>query len=231
MEHNDDFSQRVWSHDRDATWLASPMPGVTRRVLDRIGAEVARATSVVRYAPGSSFSPHIHTGGEEFLVLDGVFSDEHGDFGPGSYIRNPPGSSHQPGSGPGCTILVKLWQFDLDDHMQVREVARDMFTPGVEAGVRVQALHRDSTEFVRLERWDAGAVIDRDIPAGLELFVLEGGFLLDGERFEARSWLRVPPQGRLQVVLGPGGARVWLKDGHLRDARARFEDAFVRAQL
>jgi len=206
------------------------MPGVSRRVLDRIGAEVARATSVVRYAPGSSFSPHTHTGGEEFVVLDGVFSDEHGDYGPGSYIRNPPGSSHQPGSGPGCTILVKLWQFDLDDRTSVRRSATDTFAPSVESGVSVQALHENNTEFVRLERWDAGALIDREVPGGLELFVLSGGFEHEAERFDARSWLRIPPAGRLQATVGPGGATLWLKTGHLRDARARFEDAFVRAQ-
>ncbi len=231
MEHNANFSQRAWSHDRDTTWLPSPMPGVSRRVLDRIGAEVARATSVVRYAPGSSFSPHTHTGGEEFLVLDGVFSDEHGDFGPGSYIRNPPGSSHQPGSDPGCTILVKLWQFDLDDRTTVRRVATDSFVSGVEAGVSAQALHADDTESVRLERWEAGAIIDREVPAGLELFVLDGGFALESERFDAHSWLRIPPADRFHATVGEDGARVWLKTGHLRDARARFEDAFVRAQL
>lgn len=231
MEHNADFSQRAWAHDRDTTWLASPMAGVTRRVLDRIGDEVARATSVVRYAPGSSFSPHTHTGGEEFLVLDGVFSDEHGDFGPGSYIRNPPGSSHQPGSAPGCTILVKLWQFDLDDRSTVRRVATEAFVPSALAGVSVQALHEDDTEFVRLERWDEGTVVDAEFPDGLELFVLAGGFEANGERFEARSWLRIPPGGRFHAVLGDSDATLWLKTGHLRDARARFEDAFARAQL
>lgn len=186
---------------------------------------------MVRYAPGSSFSPHTHTGGEEFLVLDGVFSDEHGDFGPGSYLRNPPESSHQPGSEPGCTILVKLWQFDLDDRTAVRRTATDAFVSMAEAGVSVQALHEDDTESVRLERWEPGAILDREVPAGLELFVLEGGFVLDGERFDARSWLRIPPGGRFRAALGKSGATLWLKTGHLRHARARFEDAFARAQL
>ncbi|GAL13613.1 hypothetical protein JCM19233_4618 [Vibrio astriarenae] len=48
--------------------------------LDRVGGEVARATSIVRYKPNSAFSPHTHDGGEEFFVLEGVFSDEHGDY-------------------------------------------------------------------------------------------------------------------------------------------------------
>src|SRR5262244_2834830 len=117
---NADFNQRVVSHRADATWVPSPLPGVDRRMLDRIGGEVARATSVVRYAPHSQFSSHTHGGGEEFLVLDGVFQDEHGDYPACTYVRNPPTSSHTPGSEPGCTIFVKLWQFDPDDRTPVR---------------------------------------------------------------------------------------------------------------
>ena len=89
-------------------------------MLDRIGDEVARATTIVRYAPGSQFSPHVHGGGEEFLVLEGVFQDEHADFPAGSYVRNPPQSRFTPGSKSGCTMFVKLWQFDLTDHTHVR---------------------------------------------------------------------------------------------------------------
>ncbi len=96
MEVNADFSQRVVLDTNALDWIPSPLPGVDRRMLDRIGNEVARATSIVRYAPGSSFSAHTHSGGEEFLVLDGVFSDEHGDYGPGFYVRNPVGSAHTP---------------------------------------------------------------------------------------------------------------------------------------
>ena len=120
MELNADFLQRVAVHAAQLPWTPSPMAGVHRRMLDRIGDEVARATSIVRYAPHSHFSPHTHGGGEEFLVLDGVFSDEHGDFGPGTYVRNPPGSRHTPGSAKGCTILVKLRQMDPDDQEHVR---------------------------------------------------------------------------------------------------------------
>ena len=112
MELNADFSQRVAVHAASIAWTPSPMPGVDRRMLDRLGEEVARATTIVRYAPESAFSAHVHTGGEEFIVLDGVFQDEHGDFPAGSYIRNPPQSRHTPRSAPGCTIFVKLWQLN-----------------------------------------------------------------------------------------------------------------------
>ena len=124
MELNADFSQRVAVHAARLPWVASPIAGVERRMLDRIGDEVARATSIVRYAPASRFSAHTHGGGEEFLVLDGVFQDEHGDYPVGSYIRNPPTSRHTPSSKLGCVLFVKLWQFDLEDRTKVRRDAQ-----------------------------------------------------------------------------------------------------------
>ena len=87
---------RRGSQRRAAVGRVAACRACERRMLERDGEEVARATSVVRYAPNSSFDPHTHGGGEEFFVLDGVFSDEHGDFGPGTYVRNPPGSRHTP---------------------------------------------------------------------------------------------------------------------------------------
>src|SRR4029453_8145250 len=115
MQLNADFSQRAVVHAAMLEWTRSPIAGVERRMLDRIGGEVARATSIVRYAPGSRFSRHTHSGGEEFFVLEGVFQDERGDYPAGSEVRNPPDSSHTPGSRPGCVIFVKLRQFDPDD--------------------------------------------------------------------------------------------------------------------
>ena len=151
MELNADFSQRAVVHAAQLAWMPSPIAEVDRRMLDRIGEEVARATSIVRYAPGSRFSPHMHGGGEEFLVLEGVFQDEHGDFPAGYYIRNPPTSSHTPGSTLGCTIFVKLWQFDPDDRTQVRIDANKMpFLPdpgrkGVESEATVSGPARNCT--------------------------------------------------------------------------------------
>ena len=103
----------------DQPWVPSPIAGVERRMLERDGDEIARVTSIVRYAPGSSFAPHIHRGGEEYLVLDGVFSDESGNFPAGTYVRNPVGSHHRPYTASGCTIFVKLWWMHMGDQAQV----------------------------------------------------------------------------------------------------------------
>ena len=61
MSINADFSQRVVIHTAEQGWQPSPQVGVERIPLDRIGAEVARATSLVRYAPGSTFPSHGQT--------------------------------------------------------------------------------------------------------------------------------------------------------------------------
>ncbi|MEM1416610.1 MAG: cupin domain-containing protein [Myxococcota bacterium] len=229
MELNADFDRRAVVHGAELDWRPSPMPGVERRMLDRIGAEVARATTIVRYAPGSAFSPHVHGGGEEFLVLEGVFSDEHGDFPAGSYVRNPPTSRHTPGSAPGTTILVKLWQFDPADRHAVRLRPDDAAFAEAEGrpGVEVRPLHADEFETVRLERWAPGAEVRLAPAGGLEVFVLEGGFEEAGESFAAHSWLRLPAGAALSAEAGPAGASVWVKSGHVDGAAERFQAAFA----
>lgn len=218
MELNADFSQRVVVHAARLGWTPSPIAGVERRLLDRVGEEVARATSIVRYAPASHFSAHTHGGGEEFIVLDGVFQDEHGDFPAGCYIRNPPTSRHTPGSAQGCTIFVKLWQFDPNDRTPVRIDTNT--TPYAEAperpGVELIPLFRDGREDVRLERWAPGATLTLPVPGGAEVLVLAGGFAEGSERFEPQSWLRLPPGSTLRATAGPAGCDAWVKTGHLR---------------
>ena len=217
MELNADFSQRVVVHSEKLDWQASPMKGVDRRMLDRIGAEVARATTIVRYAPDSHFSAHTHTGGEEFIVLDGVFQDEHGDFPAGSYVRNPPQSAHTPGSDKGCTIFVKLWQFVLDDRTQVMIDMNKMepVQAGDRPGVSVIPLYMDARETVRAEMWEAGSGVELDLPKGGEFLVLDGEFVEGSDTLVKGSWLRLPEGGRLSAKAGPAGARVWMKLGHI----------------
>ena len=222
MELNADFSRRAAVHAARLDWTPSPIAGVERRMLDRVGGEVARATTIVRYSPASRFSPHTHGGGEEFLVLDGVFQDEHGDFPAGCYIRNPPTSHHTPGSEPGCTIFVKLWQFDPDDRTHVRIDTRKMpflAAPG-RPGIEVMPLFRDEREDVRLERWAIGAEIALGDPSGVEVMVLDGGFITGGEVFEPQSWLRLPPGETITARAGLNGSKVWVKSGHLARAQA-----------
>lgn len=221
MRLNADFSARVAIHSAREPWVRSPIAGVERRMLDRIGNEVARATSIVRYAPGSRFSAHTHRGGEEFLVLEGVFQDEHGDYPAGSYVRNPPESQHTPGSRPGCVLFVKLWQFASEDRTHVRiDTGKLAFLPAsARGGVDLMPLFDVADEHVRLERWAPNASISIALAAGAEFLVLEGSFGEGEERFEPHSWLRLPPGSKLEAKAAPSGCRLWVKTGHLARVR------------
>ena len=218
MNINADFSKRAVVHSEQEPWVASPMQGVERRMLDRIGDEVARATTIVRYAPGSSFSAHTHTGGEEFLVLDGVFQDEHGDFPVGTYVRNPPTTSHTPSAADGATILVKLWQFDMEDRNQLAIDTNAQDAKPVAEGVSEIPLFEDARERVRIEVWDTNTQVNVSEHKGFEVFVVEGSFSEGGETFEKNSWLRLPAGAPLNAIAGENGARLWVKSEHLAEA-------------
>lgn len=218
MDVNGDFSKRVVLHGDSIPWEDSPMPGVQRRRLDRLDTTNERVTTIVRYAPGSQFSSHVHSGGEEFIVLDGVFEDDYGEWPTGSYIRNPPQSKHTPGSKPGCTILVKLWQFDADDRtfVHANRFKLGKVPTSEQPGVLVSPLYEDTRESVRFEQWEAGAVVTVPADGGAEVFVLEGSFSEGADKLRRHSWLRSPTDTTLTATVGPEGAEVWVKTNHLR---------------
>jgi len=219
MNLHADMNQKVVVHAAQLDWLASPIAGVARRMLHRVGDEVAQATSIVRYAPGSRFSAHTHNGGEEFLVLDGVFQDEHGDYPAGTYIRNPPQSRHTPGSANGCTIFVKLWQFDPQDrsHVIVHTDQLARVSDAQRPSVKVSPLYMDEREDVRLEEWAPHALIELALPKGGEFLLLQGSMTEGNEALAEQSWLRLPPGSHLSAQTGAQGAKVWVKLHHLRD--------------
>jgi anti-sigma factor ChrR (cupin superfamily) len=216
MQHNADFGKRIVIRPHDSDWIASPMPGVERRMLDRIGDEVARATSFVRYAPGSHFSEHTHTGGEEFLVLDGIFSDEYGDYPAGTYVRNPVGSRHAPYSESGCTLFIKLQQFDPDDDVRIQsDTRRAQWHPGLVPGLQVLPLHEHHSEHVALVRWAPRTRFNRHRHwGGEEILVLEGTFQDEHGDYPTGSWLRSPHLSE-HAPFSNDGCLIYVKTGHL----------------
>ncbi|MFT4746957.1 MAG: anti-sigma factor ChrR (cupin superfamily) [Congregibacter sp.] len=214
-----DFNQREIVHSATLPWVDSPMAGVTRRPLDRVGNEVARATSVVRYAPGSHFSEHLHAGGEEFIVLEGVFQDENGDYPAGSYIRNPPQSSHTPGSEAGCVILVKLWQFQPEDRTPVRLNIEELTSlPYFDVkGVSVIPLYTDKHEQVSVINIQANTYLELTPEGGAELFILQGSVKEQQDTLLKHSWLRAPIGYPLSLKTTELDTKIWIKTGHLTD--------------
>lgn len=211
-----DFHERVVVRPGDEAWTPSPTPGVERVMLDRVGGEVARATSLVRYAPGSRFPAHVHAGGEEFLVLDGVFSDETGDFPAGTYVRNPPGSSHAPYTTDGCTIFVKLRQFAPEDDARiVIDTSTAAFRPGLVPGLTVLPLHGFRTEHAAMVRWSPGTRFNAHSHwGGEEILVVAGLFEDEHGRYSTGTWIRSPDLSRY-APFSMEGCFIYVKTGHL----------------
>ena len=217
-EFNADFDQRaVVVAPHPGSWVTSPLPGVHRHLLDRVGGEVARATSIVRYDPGARFDRHVHGGGEEFLVLEGTFSDEQGDYPAGAYVRNPPGSSHAPYSREGCTLFVKLWQFGPGDSRSVRIATREQpWHPGLVPGLAVMPLHEFDGVSTALVRWAPDTRFHpHGHPGGEEILVLEGLFRDEHGEYPAGTWLRNPRWSRHAPFTGKEGALIYVKVGQL----------------
>lgn len=212
MRINDDLARPILVDTTKLEWVPSPAAGVERRMLFRVGDEVARATSIVRYAPESAFPRHVHGGGEEILVLEGTFQDEHGDYPAGTYFRNPPGSSHVPAAKDGCTIFVRLWQFRKGDDLQVVRRPGEGDRGGLRCGAsKAIVLFDDGHEEVRIETWQPGATVSIENQRGLELLVLAGSATINGETLGPQGWGRLPTGVDLTAKVGPEEVRIWLK--------------------
>ena len=214
---NDDYAQRVVLNHHDLAWQASPQQGVERRMLDRIGGEVAKATSVVRYAPGSSFEAHTHEWGEEILVLSGVLSDQQGDYPAGTYLMNPPGSTHAPRSESGCELCVKLRHLGPDQ--QQREVVNTRAAPwlqGMVPGLHVMPLMTQGMGST-LVRWAPQTYFNPHRHfGGEEIFVVSGVFEDEHGRYPEGSWIRSPHMS-LHQPFSQEGCTIFVKTGHLHN--------------
>ncbi|MDJ0881200.1 MAG: cupin domain-containing protein [Gammaproteobacteria bacterium] len=212
---NMDFNLKVMVDTNQLDWVASPSPNVWRKPLAREHAEKGHTTSIVRFEPNSYFPQHEHPLGEEILVLDGIFSDEHGDYGPGTYIRNPPGSRHTPFSRDGCKLFVKLDQFDSKDleTKRVNTLAME-WVPG-QGRLEVMPLHDFNGEHVALVKWPTR---ERFQPhthfGGEEILVLTGEFKDEFGSYPAGSWLRSPHMSRHHPFVEVETI-IWVKVGHL----------------
>jgi len=190
---NLDFTKRVLIETDQMEWVASPSAGVFRKPLARSEEDAGHITSVVKYEKGASFTAHKHPMGEEIFVLEGVFSDETGDYGAGTYIRNPPGSQHTPFTEQGCTIFVKLNQFNEQDDQSVRiDTTADQWLQGI-GGLQVMPLHDFDHEHVALVKWPAKEVFQAHRHfGGEEILVLSGEFRDEHGRYPRNTWIRSP---------------------------------------
>ncbi|SIT49665.1 Anti-ECFsigma factor ChrR [Paraburkholderia ribeironis] len=214
---NADFSRPVVVTPDRYDWVASPQSGVERVMLDRIGEEKARATSIVRYAAGSHFTDHAHPQGEEIFVLSGTFSERDEHYQAGWYLRNPPGSTHRPSSAAGAIIFVKLRQMHPADRHRVRINTRDPAFWQRQSRREVCPLFSSDTEQVCLQRLSPDEPLFEGLIDSAELLVLAGNLMLGKRSCDRGSWVRLPVGEYPEIVAGPQGATCYLKTGHLVD--------------
>ena len=214
---NADFSQSVFMTPEQYQWTASPQPGVDRVMLDRIGAEKARATSLVRYAQLSVFPVHDHPQGEEILVLEGVFSEQGHDYPAGWYLRNPDGTSHQPSSKEGAVIFVKLRQMREDDQQSVRinsQLAENWHTETMHGDAPPQAvceLFQNENETVQLRQLQKNDVLALDVEKLTEILIIAGALTSDGQYFPKHSWLRLAQGSTTELIAATDQVIVYIK--------------------
>ena len=215
MNINDDFSQRVVIDHHDLSWISSPESGVERRMLERQGDEVAKATSIVRYQAGSRFQSHHHELGEEMFVLDGTFSDETGDYPAGTYIMNPPGSAHAPFSESGCTLFVKLRHLGSDQvEREVIDTTTAPWYQGMVPGLNVMPLMRQGSGST-LVKWAPKTYFNSHRHyGGEEIYVVDGVFEDEHGRYPTGSWIRSPHMS-MHKPFSKEGCTIFVKTGHL----------------
>ena len=214
---NADLSRRITVDTRAMDWTESPGGHVLRKRVHLSGAaESGQVTSVVRYVAGARFPPHDHPEGEEILVLDGVFSDEHGDWPAGTYLLNPEGFRHGPFSEQGCTLFVKLRQFPGKDRIHIATQTNNI--PWIEktgGQLACKELYTQPpyTDRMRLECWNSPAARGEiACPIGAEFFVLQGGFEDQFGSYRSHSWLRIPA-GESVIPTGGKYCEVYIKEG------------------
>jgi anti-sigma factor ChrR (cupin superfamily) len=214
-----DLHERVVLDTGALAWVASPEPGVWRRILERAGAESGRATSIVQYEPGARFHAHRHPMGEEFFVLEGTFSDEHGEYPAGSYVLNPPDSGHAPWTRGGCMLFVKLCQYAGPGRIRiVVDTARMDWRRSGTPGVAIKEVYCDSNhpERVALIKWEPGGRSPRHShPGGAEILVLEGTLADEDGQYPRGTWIRNPPGGAHEPYSAEGCV-VLIKTGGVR---------------
>jgi len=190
---NMNFTEPVCSRPDESKWTKSPADGVSRIHLEREAMESGHTTSFVKFEPNSFFPQHQHPQGEEVYVLEGVFSDENGDYPAGSYLRNPPGSQHKPFTREGCTLFVKLEQFQSDDTKQVVLLPESQHWSAGIGNLRVCSLHQHNTESTALVWWPKDEVFQPHTHwGGEEIVVISGRFIDEYGEYPKGSWVRSP---------------------------------------
>jgi hypothetical protein len=212
-----DMSVLTVVRTREMAWQPSPSSTVWRKRLFLSGpVESGQVTSIVRFEPGASFHRHGHPQGEEIFVLDGVFSDEQGDFAKNSYLLNPEGFEHAPHSDEGCLLFVRLRQHQGLDRTHVSLGIHDSGAWARDRAVRRRTLYAQPSyaDSTRLEHWIEPGEMVSTFSGGAELYVISGGFDDRIGSYREGDWIRYPAGSELRADVA-SDTMLYIRLGHL----------------
>jgi hypothetical protein len=202
-EVNVDFNIPVSVETKLIDWQMSSINGNNKKYFERFERTKYYITVLIQFPAGRTFRKFGHEGGMELLVLSGVFSDSDGDYGAGSYVRNPAGTYHQPFTSNGCTVLLKLGRFQPMDRKRVvidTMNSAHRWLPVADPGVSRLALHHFSEEDIYLYRIRSECWITfKHENHGLELFICNGSISVKGDLYVPGDWLRYPVGSKVKV--------------------------------
>lgn len=221
---NLDSAERAVIHAADLPWKATAHHGLEEKLFESGGINGARHSKLLRCKPGLSVPRHRHDAGEEFLVLEGTLTDDLGHYPVGTYVRNPPGSSHAPFTRDGCILFIKMVTFSPGDHARVViDTGEAEWQAGGRDGTSIIPLYRFGAEAAALCRWEPSTGLPSHRHAGgEEIFVLSGTLHDERGSYPRGTWVR-DPFGSFHRPYSKQGCVFFLKTGHVGQSHVASE--------
>lgn len=202
-EFNADFSVPVVVETKELIWPVTLTAGIRQKCFEMVERNISRLTTLAQFPVGFTFNKFGHKGGVEFFVLAGVFSDTDGNYSSGYYVRNPMGTYNKPFTNNGCTVLIKLGQFQHLDQKRVVINTRNSeinWRAVGEPGVSRLNLHQFSEEEVNLYQIRSECWVTFNYKThGLEVFVCQGAIIIKNNHYATCTWLRYPSGSRVRI--------------------------------
>ncbi len=220
-EINADCTNLVIVRPDEMVWENTGAEGVSKVVLERLNhTEFGRETVLLRLAPGTHLSPEVLKERIEIFVVEGTFSDGHGEYGPQTFVMNPPGTNYRAASASGCVLYVKhLRGFSDGAERIVTNLETAPWTPFGDRVAEVVHFYKEPDRDVtaRVGRvYPQAQIMEHDHPGGEEVLILDGVFSDQFGDGKPGTWLRYPIGLAHAPYSGPEGALIYIRDGDVR---------------
>lgn len=179
-------------------WEPTEWQAISRKVLELVNdPKKGRETSLLKFEPGAKIPTHVLKHRLDVFVLEGAYEDDHGEYGPHTFIRNPPGLRHTPASKGGCVIYAK-WRVPIRPNAGERIVidaktAQWLDFPHRGANVLHLYPNADGIETGRIGNVHPNRKIpSHDHSIGEETFVLKGCLKDEYTAYTPGIWFRMP---------------------------------------